>query len=251
MPAMMTGKNLLNTFKLMKGNNQLLWRYTYNIKVHQTCLHQRHFAIYQPLFSNEEEQCDRFDSFQKFRLSRKRNSTIPKLSSASSVEDWEFKESDEYVGNGDIEQTEQYMKENQLINREATEKNNPNTYNDHLELQSPDEHTINNDNHQSDHSSKCPNPEVFKYGELALIKFLKKTGSKRPKLIRLLPQGILPTIHRGQLSSDDIVEQEEGVVLETTYGYKVQVMRPSLEEYVTLMKRGPIICQPKVIVLYC
>ncbi|KAM6405804.1 LOW QUALITY PROTEIN: tRNA (adenine(58)-N(1))-methyltransferase, mitochondrial [Pluvialis apricaria] len=87
-------------------------------------------------------------------------------------------------------------------------------------------------------------PGPFRAGELALAELRRKYNTTLKLLCRLAagsvlasPGGILP--HR------DIIGQLPGQVLRTSAGARLLLRRPSLEEYVLLMPRGPTIAYPK------
>ncbi|XP_074024672.1 tRNA (adenine(58)-N(1))-methyltransferase, mitochondrial [Numenius arquata] len=87
-------------------------------------------------------------------------------------------------------------------------------------------------------------PGAFRAGELALAEVRRKHNTTLKLLCRLAagsvlasPGGILP--HR------DIIGQLPGQVLRTSAGARLLLRRPSLEEYVLLMPRGPTIAYPK------
>ncbi|NXS65067.1 TR61B protein, partial [Pandion haliaetus] len=88
----------------------------------------------------------------------------------------------------------------------------------------------------------CPGP--FRAGELALAEIRRKYNATLKLLCRLAagsglasPRGLLP--HR------DIIGQLPGQMLRTSAGARLLLRRPSLEEYVLLMPRGPTIAYPK------
>ncbi|KAK4823713.1 hypothetical protein QYF61_005982 [Mycteria americana] len=94
----------------------------------------------------------------------------------------------------------------------------------------------------SDAAGARPGP--FRAGELALAEVRRKHNTTLKLLCRLVagstlasPGGILP--HR------DIIGQLPGQVLRTSAGARLLLRRPSLEEYVLLMPRGPTIAYPK------
>lgn len=92
-------------------------------------------------------------------------------------------------------------------------------------------------------------PGPFRAGELALAEVRRKHNTTLKLLCRLAagsvlasPGGILP--HR------DIIGQLPGQVLRMSSGSRLLLRRPSLEEYVLLMPRGPTIAYPKVRAVY-
>ncbi|KAM9382137.1 tRNA (adenine(58)-N(1))-methyltransferase, mitochondrial [Phaethornis superciliosus] len=87
-------------------------------------------------------------------------------------------------------------------------------------------------------------PGPFRPGELALAEMRRKNNRTLKVLCRLAegsvlagPGGVLPHRH--------IIGQLPGQMLSTSAGARVLLRRPSLEEYVLLMPRGPTIAYPK------
>ncbi|NXC39359.1 TR61B protein, partial [Penelope pileata] len=87
-----------------------------------------------------------------------------------------------------------------------------------------------------------PNP--FRAGELALAELRRKYNATLKLMCRLAvgealhsPGGLLP--HR------DIIGRLPGQLLRTAAGARLLLRRPSLDEYVLLMPRGPTIAYPK------
>ncbi|NWS78167.1 TR61B protein, partial [Crotophaga sulcirostris] len=85
---------------------------------------------------------------------------------------------------------------------------------------------------------------AFRVGELALAEAWRK--HKTPlRLLCQLSAGAVLASPGGHLPHQDIIGQVPGQVLSTAGGARLLLRRPSLEEYVLLMPRGPAIAYPK------
>ncbi|NXA10830.1 TR61B protein, partial [Sapayoa aenigma] len=89
-----------------------------------------------------------------------------------------------------------------------------------------------------------PGPVPFRAGELALAEMRRKHNATLKLLCRLAAGAVLCS-PRGVLPHRDIIGQLPGQVLCTAAGARLLLRRPSLEEYVLLMPRGPTIAYPK------
>ncbi|NWV83805.1 TR61B protein, partial [Dasyornis broadbenti] len=87
-------------------------------------------------------------------------------------------------------------------------------------------------------------PGPFRAGELALVEVPRKHNTTLKLLCRLAAEAVL-TSPGGVLPHRDIIGQLPGQVLRTLGGTQLLLRRPSLEEYVLLMPRGPTIAYPK------
>ncbi|XP_048387827.1 tRNA (adenine(58)-N(1))-methyltransferase, mitochondrial isoform X2 [Stegostoma tigrinum] len=97
--------------------------------------------------------------------------------------------------------------------------------------------------------SACqPNPphrEVpFKPGDVVLVEFRRRRCLELQKMFNLVKDGKLHN-QWGMLSHQEILGHLPGQVFRTSTGFKFILRRPSLEEFVLLMKRGPAISYPK------
>ncbi|NXB23155.1 TR61B protein, partial [Rhagologus leucostigma] len=90
----------------------------------------------------------------------------------------------------------------------------------------------------------APRPGSFRAGELALVEVRRKRNTTLKLLCRLAAEAVL-TSPSGVLPHRDIIGQLPGQVLPTSAGARLLLRRPSLEEYVLLMPRGPTIAYPK------
>ncbi|NXO99020.1 TR61B protein, partial [Certhia brachydactyla] len=81
-------------------------------------------------------------------------------------------------------------------------------------------------------------------GELALAELRRKHNSTLKLLCRLAAEAVLGS-PGGVLPHRDIIGQLPGQVLRTAGGARLLLRRPSLDEYVLLMPRGPTIAYPK------
>ncbi|KAM6128198.1 tRNA (adenine(58)-N(1))-methyltransferase, mitochondrial [Pterocles gutturalis] len=87
-------------------------------------------------------------------------------------------------------------------------------------------------------------PGCFRDGELALAEVRRKYNTTLKLLCRLAAGSVLAS-PGGVLPHRDIIGQLPGQVLRTSAGARLLLRRPSLEEYVLLMPRGPTIAYPK------
>ncbi|XP_061210141.1 tRNA (adenine(58)-N(1))-methyltransferase, mitochondrial [Neopsephotus bourkii] len=87
-------------------------------------------------------------------------------------------------------------------------------------------------------------PGSLRAGELVLAE-MKRKYNRTLKLMCRLVAGSVLTSNGGLLPHRDIIGQMPGQMLRTSAGVRLQVRRPSLEEYVLLMPRGPTITYPK------
>ncbi|XP_054050528.1 tRNA (adenine(58)-N(1))-methyltransferase, mitochondrial [Rissa tridactyla] len=87
-------------------------------------------------------------------------------------------------------------------------------------------------------------PGAFRAGELALAEVRRKHNTTLKLLCRLAAGSVLAS-PGGILPHHDIIGQLPGQVLRTSAGARLLLRRPSLEEYVLLMPRGPTIAYPK------
>ncbi|NXI40327.1 TR61B protein, partial [Galbula dea] len=84
----------------------------------------------------------------------------------------------------------------------------------------------------------------FRAGDLVLAELQRKYNTTLKLLCRLTAGSVL-TSSQGILPHSDIIGQLPGQVLRTSTGALLLLRRPSLEEYVLLMTRGPTIAYPK------
>ncbi|NXH17665.1 TR61B protein, partial [Bucco capensis] len=87
-------------------------------------------------------------------------------------------------------------------------------------------------------------PSPFRAGELALAEFRRKYHTTLKVLCRLAVGSVLSG-SKGIVHHCDIIGKLPGQVLSTSTGTSLLLRRPSLEEYVLLMPRGPTIAYPK------
>ncbi|NXR48124.1 TR61B protein, partial [Hippolais icterina] len=84
----------------------------------------------------------------------------------------------------------------------------------------------------------------FRAGELALAEVRRKHNTTLKLLCRLAAEAVLSS-PGGVLPHRDIIGQLPGQVLRASGGARLLLRRPSLDEYVLLMPRGPTIAYPK------
>ncbi|NWT15292.1 TR61B protein, partial [Vireo altiloquus] len=90
----------------------------------------------------------------------------------------------------------------------------------------------------------APGPVPFHTGELVLAEMQRKRNTPLKLLCRLAAEAVL-TSPGGVLHHRDIIGQLPGQVVRSSGGARLLLRRPSLEEYVLLMPRGPTIAYPK------
>ncbi|XP_064914808.1 tRNA (adenine(58)-N(1))-methyltransferase, mitochondrial isoform X3 [Columba livia] len=87
-------------------------------------------------------------------------------------------------------------------------------------------------------------PGPFRAGELALAEMRRKHNATVKMMCRLAEDSVLAS-SGGVLPHRDIIGQLPGQMMRTSAGARLLLRRPSLEEYVLLMPRGPTIAYPK------
>lgn len=95
-----------------------------------------------------------------------------------------------------------------------------------------------------------PGETLLQFGELLMAEHRRKRQVEFRKMFQLQPAGRLLSSW-GVILHDDMVGQPAGRFLKTSRGVSILVRRPSLEDYVLYMKRGPNIAYPKVGVRWC
>lgn len=96
-----------------------------------------------------------------------------------------------------------------------------------------------------DPSLAPPGERSLSFGELALVEYRKKNRVEFRKMFPLQEGGRLHS-NWGMLPHSAVVGRPAGCVYLSSTGSPFLVRRPSLEEYVLLMKRGATIAYPKV-----
>uniref|UniRef100_A0A8D0GNY7 tRNA (adenine(58)-N(1))-methyltransferase n=1 Tax=Sphenodon punctatus TaxID=8508 RepID=A0A8D0GNY7_SPHPU len=84
----------------------------------------------------------------------------------------------------------------------------------------------------------------FQAGELVLAMFRKKYYREFKKMFKLRTTGVL-TSNRGTVQHEEIIGKLPGQMFRPSPGFQLLITRPTLEEYVLLMDRGPAISYPK------
>lgn len=90
-----------------------------------------------------------------------------------------------------------------------------------------------------------PGERLLAFGELLVAEYSKKGRVQFKKLFQL-QSGARVMSSWGFIQHDHIVGRHSGQFLQTGRGVSILIRRPSLEDYVLLMKRGPAIAYPKV-----
>lgn len=90
-----------------------------------------------------------------------------------------------------------------------------------------------------------PGERSLAFGELLVAEYFKKGRVEFKKLFQL-QSGARLMASWGFIQHDSVVGQRSGQFLRTGRGVPILIRRPSLEDYVLLMKRGPAIAYPKV-----
>lgn len=93
--------------------------------------------------------------------------------------------------------------------------------------------------------TSLPGEHVVKYGELLIAEFRKKNSLAYHKMFQV-QEGAHLNSPWGTINHDDIAGRPAGRIMKTKYKVPFLIHRPSLEEYVLNMKRGPVITFPKV-----
>ncbi|KAK5885933.1 hypothetical protein CesoFtcFv8_017021 [Champsocephalus esox] len=89
-----------------------------------------------------------------------------------------------------------------------------------------------------------PGESLLVFGELLVAEFRKKNRVEFKKMFGL-EAGARLNSNWGMILHDDIAGQPAGRFLKTGRGTPILIRRPSLEDYVLFMKRGPAIAYPK------
>lgn len=90
-----------------------------------------------------------------------------------------------------------------------------------------------------------PGESLLSFGELLVAEYSSKGRRDFKKMFQLQSGQYLQSCW-GVIRHNDIVGQHAGQFLNTNRGVPILIYRPSLEDYVLLMKRGPAITYPKV-----
>ncbi|XP_078503635.1 tRNA (adenine(58)-N(1))-methyltransferase, mitochondrial isoform X2 [Lissotriton helveticus] len=85
---------------------------------------------------------------------------------------------------------------------------------------------------------------AFKVGDLCMAEFRRKYYVEFKKMFTLTETNKLLS-NWGMVSHKEIAGKQPGQMLKTSTGFPLLFRRPSLEEFVLLMKRGPTISYPK------
>ncbi|XP_053162395.1 tRNA (adenine(58)-N(1))-methyltransferase, mitochondrial isoform X2 [Hemicordylus capensis] len=90
-----------------------------------------------------------------------------------------------------------------------------------------------------------PNKNVpFQVGDLILAEIRRRRHTEFKKLSQLTSTGVLNSSW-GMIQYADIIGKLPGQMFRTSTGHVFLIRRPALEEFVTMMKRGPTISYPK------
>ncbi|CAL8293806.1 unnamed protein product [Arctogadus glacialis] len=89
-----------------------------------------------------------------------------------------------------------------------------------------------------------PRETMIEFGELLVAEFRKKGRVEFRKMFQL-QEGVRLQSSWGTINHDDMAGRPSGRIMRTTHWAPILIRRPSLEDYVLLMKRGPAIAYPK------
>lgn len=84
----------------------------------------------------------------------------------------------------------------------------------------------------------------FQTGDLVLVEFRRRHRLEMQKMLLLVPGGEVHS-NWGMLAHQQILGHLPGQIFRTSTGSELVLRRPTLEEFVLLMKRGPAISYPK------
>uniref|UniRef100_A0A803TQ81 tRNA (adenine(58)-N(1))-methyltransferase n=1 Tax=Anolis carolinensis TaxID=28377 RepID=A0A803TQ81_ANOCA len=114
------------------------------------------------------------------------------------------------------------------------------------ELLSPEVQALRGDEPEPEVIPKAPSKDIpFQLGELVLAEVRRRRNGEFKRLWRLASaEGALNSTW-GAVPHREILGRLPGQVLRTSAGHSLLVRRPTLEEFVLLMKRGPTIAYPK------
>lgn len=91
-----------------------------------------------------------------------------------------------------------------------------------------------------------PGESLVQFGEMLIAECKKKALVEYKKIFQL-KKGVRLQSSWGTVDHDDIAGRPSGRFVKTTLGMPILVRRPSLEDYVLFMRRGPAITYPKVL----
>jgi tRNA (adenine57-N1/adenine58-N1)-methyltransferase catalytic subunit len=94
-------------------------------------------------------------------------------------------------------------------------------------------------------SGDAPIGQHMRTGLLKSGQRVQLTDYKGRKSTITLSEGGEWHTHRGVLHHDKLISQPEGIVVENSAGYRYQVLRPLLNDYVLSMPRGATVVYPK------
>ncbi|CAL8285735.1 unnamed protein product [Lota lota] len=92
--------------------------------------------------------------------------------------------------------------------------------------------------------TSLPRENLLEFGELLIAEFRKKGRVEFKKMFQL-QEGVRLHSSWGTINHDDMAGRPSGRFMRTTHWAPILIRRPSLEDYVLLMKRGPAIAYPK------
>ncbi|TLP73196.1 tRNA (adenine-N1)-methyltransferase [Nesterenkonia sphaerica] len=94
-------------------------------------------------------------------------------------------------------------------------------------------------------TGRAPIGKHMRTGLLRAGQRVQLTDYKGRKSTITLAEGGEWHTHRGVLHHDQLISQPEGIVVENSAGYRYQVLRPLLNDYVLSMPRGATVVYPK------
>uniref|UniRef100_UPI00398F6DE4 tRNA (adenine(58)-N(1))-methyltransferase, mitochondrial isoform X2 n=1 Tax=Pristiophorus japonicus TaxID=55135 RepID=UPI00398F6DE4 len=110
--------------------------------------------------------------------------------------------------------------------------------------QPPQEEEVHGQEDTASHLASTAKEVPFKTGDVALVEFRRGRRLELQKMFNLVAGGKLHS-QWGMVAHQEILGHLPGQMFRTSIGFEFILRRPTLEEFVLLMKRGPAISYPK------